>query len=281
MKFEDLFQHSFKALRKKMEPKVRKEIDFMLPSMPMVEACRADDFNFFQPFIDSEDLTVDQMHHAVERYHLGKTKSGQPIFWMIDDMLQPLDARIGTTWISKLLKQREPLLEYWHVQHCLFGLHLLCHTDPTDLTDNGCVAAFPPYPLENKSSFAEQKKSVRSKRSVCENKNICVVESEASAVVLSALFPESIWMAYATTPHLSPDLFAPLEGQTVIIYPRTDPTLSTYLFFRDLVDQTLRFYNLDLHVDTTLEDHATEEQKEREIDIVDFLLENSATIPPE
>ena len=100
-------------------------------------------------------------------------------------------------------------------------------------------------------------------------------------MVLSELFPESIWMAYATTGQLTPDLFAPLEGQTVILYPRTDPTLSTYLFFRDLVDQTLRFYDLDLSVDRTLEDYATEDQKEREIDLIDFLLENSAIIPPE
>ena len=253
-----------------MEAKVRKEIDFMLPSMPMVEACRADDFNFFQPFIDSGHLTVDQMHHAAQRYHLGKTKSGQPIFWMIDDMLTPLDARIGTTWISELLKQREPLLAYWHVQHCLFGLHLINQ----------------PLAAGNYSKLNQNKTDLNNFESnFCsishEVISIGIVESEASAVVLSALFPESVWMAYATTPHLTPDLFAPLEGQTVIIYPRTDPTLSTYLFFRDLVDQTLRFYDLDLHVDTTLEDHATEEQKEREIGIVDFLLENSAIIPPE
>ena len=122
-------------------------------------------------------------------------------------------------------------------------------------------------------------RSVKSERSVRDYNIICVVESEASAVVLSELFPESIWMAYATIGHLTPDLFAPLEGQTVILYPRTDSTLSTYLFFSDLVDQTLRLYDLDLSVDTTLEDYATAEQKEREIDLVDFLLENCATKP--
>ena len=115
--------------------------------------------------------------------------------------------------------------------------------------------------------------NVLSVSSVCDYKNICVVESEASAVVLSELFPESIWMAYATTSHLVPDLFAPLEGRRVTIYPRTDPTMSTFLFFEDLVDQTLRLYDLDLHVDTMLEDHATEDQKERCIDILDFIKE--------
>ena len=232
MKWNELFCNTFKALRPQRSD-IRRQVDFILPSMPMVEACRADGFDFFHPLIDSGDLTVDQMHHAAQRYHLGKTRSNQPIFWMIDDMLQPLDAHIGDSWISRILKQREPLLDCWQVQHCLFGLHLL-----------GVVGG-----------------------------DVCVVESEASALVLSELFPESIWMAYATTSHLVPDLFAPLEGRRVTIYPRTDPTMSTFLFFEDLVDQTLRLYDLDLHVDTTLEDHATEDQKERSIDILDFIKE--------
>ena len=284
MKWNDIFCNTFKALRPHPSD-IRHQVDFALPSMPMVEACRANDFDFFEPFIAAGKLTVEQMRHAAQLYYLGKSRSGKVIFWMIDDMFRPLDAHIGTTWISSLLKAREPLLDCWKVQHCLFGLHLLaltdedsflCHTDPTDLTD---------YNLQANMS-QRLSRSVGSVRSVCDLKNICVVESEASAVVLSELFPESIWLAYATTSHLVPDLFAPLEGRTVTIYPRTDPTQSTFLFFEDLVDQTLRRYDLDLHVDTTLEDHATENQKERCIDILDFIKEplfdpNSAIIPPE
>ena len=275
MKWNEVFCNTFKALKPQTSD-IRRQVDFILPSMPMVEACRADDFDFFESFIAAGKLTIEQMHHAARRYYLGKSKSGKAIFWMIDDMFQPLDAHIGSTWISCLLKAREPLLDSWQVQHCLFGLHLLCHTDHTDLTD---------YNLQANMS-QRLSRSVRSVRSVCDYKSISVVESEASAVVLSELFPESIWLAYATTSHLVPDLFAPLEGQTVTIYPRTDPTQSTFLFFEDLVDQTLRHYDLDLHVDTTLEDHATEDQKERCIDILDFIKEplfdpNSAIIPLE
>jgi hypothetical protein len=229
MTFSSLFRHTFKALRPPRSV-IRHQVDLMIPSMPMIEACRADDFDFFRPFIQAGRLTVDQMRHACECYFLGKTKSGQPVFWMVDDLCEPLDAHIGTSWISQLLKQREPLLAFWAPQHCLFGLHLLT-----------------------------------------EDKNICVVESEAAAVVLSELFPESLWMAYATTPHLTPDLFAPLEGRTVILYPRTDPTMSTWLFFHELANLTRRTYNLDLHVDATLEDYATADQKERCIDLLDFL----------
>ena len=243
MKWNEVFSHTFKELRKTIEPKVRQEVNFIMPSMPMVEACRADAFDFFEPWMEIGRISAEGMRRACERYYLGKSRSGKPIFWMIDDMMEPLDAHIGDGWVSQMLKKREPLLEYWRVKHCLFGLHLLsCHTD---------------------------------------QKPVCVVESEASAVVLSEIFPESIWMAYATTSHLTPELFAPLEGQTVILYPRTDPTQSTYLFFHDLVDQTRRLYDLDLSVDITLEDNATEDQKEREIDLVDFLLEYSAIIHPE
>ena len=102
---------------------------------------------------------------------------------------------------------------------------------------------------------------------------IAIVESERSAVVLSELFPESLWMAYVSTPHLAPDLLAPLEGRTVTIFPRTDSTMSTYLFFLDYAELVLRHHSLDLHIDSTLENHATDSQKSRCIDLVDFLFE--------
>ena len=222
----------------------KRKFDFIMPSMPMIEACRADEFDFFQPFIDSGMLGESQMHRAAERYYLGKSRSGKPIFWMIDDMMDPLDAHIGDTWISGLLKKREPLLQYWPVKHCLFGLHLLYQTSV----------------VGNSQSPTE---------------NISIVENEASAVVLSELFPETIWMAYATTGHLVPDLLAPLEGCTVTIYPRTDPTMSNYMFFLDYAKIIRKHYNINLRIDSTLEYNTTAEQKERCVDLLDFILKTS------
>ena len=230
----------------------RYSMDFVMPSMKMISACRADDFNFFQPFIAADKLTAEQMHHAAQRYHLGKTKSGQPMYWMIDDMLQPLDAHIGQdAWISQLLKKREPLLQYWQVNHCLFGLHLL-HTEITEIN------------------------SFDSFDSCSEEKPICVVECESSAVVLSELFPDSIWMAYCTVPHLDIELFEPLQGRTVTIYPCTDPCMSNILFFEELCDSVRKHYDITLSVDRTLEDYATDAQKSRHIDLLDFLLDSLA-----
>lgn len=245
----------------------RYSMDFVMPSMKMISACRADDFDFFQPFIAAGKLTAEQMHHAAQRYHLGKTKSGQPMYWMIDDMLQPLDAHIGQdAWISQLLKKREPLLQYWQVNHCLFGLHLLTNTNLTNNTNK----KFSNSPILD----SEKKDSFDSFDSCSEEKPICVVECESSAVVLSELFPDSIWMAYCTVPHLDIQLFEPLQGRTVTIYPCTDPCMSNILFFEELCDSVRKHYDITLSVDRTLEDHATDAQKSRHIDLLDFLLES-------
>jgi hypothetical protein len=50
----------------------RYSADFILPSMKMVEACRADDFDFFLPWIEAGKITVEQMHRACQRYHLSE-----------------------------------------------------------------------------------------------------------------------------------------------------------------------------------------------------------------
>ena len=222
------------VLAEKAKARAKRKFDFTMPSMPMVESCRADDFEFFQPFIDNGMLTVDQMHRAAERYYLGKTRSGKTMFWMIDDMMQPLDARVGDTWVSQLLKKREPLLEYWPVKHCLFGEHLLIHQN-----------------------------------------NVSIVESEQSAVILSELFPECLWMAYSTTAHLVPELMAPLQGRHITIYPRTDPCMNTYVFFLEYAQHVRKLYNINLRIDSTLEHNATAEQKEQCIDILEFILKSS------
>jgi len=183
MTFDELFRNTFSSLRKTIDhDAIRGQVDFMLPSMPMVNACRADDLDFFHPLISSGDLTVSQMHHAAQRYHLGKSKSGLPIFWMIDELGTVLDGHIASdVWISSLLKKREPLLQYWKVSHCLFGLHLL------------------------------------------KDMPVSIVDSERSAVILSELCPESVWMAYASPGaapgpyrhHLS--AYRPLDEQSSLL----------------------------------------------------------------
>ena len=234
MKWNEVFCNTFKAIGERLAPEIERRVNFMLPSWPMVEACRASEFDFLQVLIGQGVLTSEQALHAAECYQLGKTKSGRTIFWMIDDMMTPLDAHIGDGWLSQMLKAREELLAYWPVKHCLFGLHLVDGSKP-----------------------------------------ICIVESEASAVILSELYPECVWLAYGVNSHLVIDMLAPLQGCALTIYPRTDPTMSNYVFFLDCVKPAEQCYGIRMRIDNTLELHATEEQKQRCIDIVDFVLDSA------
>ena len=261
MTLKDLTRNTFKAIGleigldvkvidgeiccKPLDPNdPRYSLDFILPSMKMIQACRADDFEFFHPLIEAGTLTEAQMHHAAERYYLGKTLSGVPMFWMIDDMMEPLDAHIGKGWLSQKLKARHPILKSWPVKHCLFGEHLIN------------------IPLLSRRG---QGWSVHT--------HVSIVESEASAVILSELLPDNIWLAYGYTGNLTPFLLEPLVGRKVTIYPRTDPTMSTYIFFLDYRDLVRKRYDIDLRIDSTLENHTTDSQKERCIDLLDFILE--------
>ena len=219
----------------------RYSVDFILPSMKMIEVCRANDFDFFQPFINTGKLTIEQMHHAAERYYLGKTKSGLPIFWMIDDMQNPLDAHIGNgTWISHLLKKRKPLLQCWSVNHCLFGLHLLT----SDLSH--------------------------------QTSTICIVESEKTAVILSEIFPDFLWLSCGGLQMFKPELLAPLVNHKVILFPDTDETGEAYNQWLSILQQAQKLYSFryPIRISRILEDHATPDQKQRKIDIIDFLFDN-------
>jgi len=254
MRFEDVFKHTFRALLPQIEAAAKRRTDFTLPSLPMVDACRAEEFDFFQPWMDCGRLTADQMRHAAGRYRLGKSRSGQTIFWMIDDMMQPLDGRMGDHWVSQLLKRREPILQdCWCVTHCLFGLHLLALEDLD--SQQTSVLRHQPSALSHQPS------------------PIAIVESPQAAVVLSELYPNQLWLSTMPDTCFTIDQLEPLVGRHVKVYPHTDPTLSNYLAWLEIRDMAARTFHLDISVSSALEKAATAEQKERSIDVLDYIYE--------
>ena len=187
---------------------------------------------------------------------------GKPIFWMIDERGIVRDGRIGDTWVSMIFKRRYPECgRYIVAKHCLFGEHLISERRATLGTDP--------------SVQQSEKRKVKSEKCNPHCSTVAIVESERSAVVLSELFPECIWMAYSYPSNFTVDKLAPLQGCVVSIYPHTDPTGCTYVSFLELADQARRLYDIDLSVVSLLEEHASEEQKERCIDILDFITESS------
>lgn len=225
------------------------EYNIQVPSkLSLVDQCRSDDSELcLEMMAEPFALSETQMRHAADRYRLGKSKSGKAIYWMIDELDIVYDGHIGTSWVSQMLKNRIPeVAPYIVTKHCLFGQHLLTL----------CESSVP----------------------------ISIVESERSAVMLSEIYPQSLWMAYAYPANFSERLLEPLQDHHVVLFPNADETMETYLAFLDIADRARRRYHLDVTVSTLLENRTTPSQKSRHIDLLTYWLEsikNSATFTSE
>jgi hypothetical protein len=104
-----------------------------------------------------------------------------------------------------------------------------------------------------------------------------VVEAEKTAVILSELYPQYVWLAAGGLGEVQVDKFRPLRGHKVIMFPDTDPEGVAYKRWYEAAQRVMQqpFWedSPPIYVSPILEQQATTEQKERKIDLVDFLFE--------
>ena len=234
---------------------------------------------FCRALVANGYLSQEQMQRAALRYRLGMSRDGGVIFWQIDEHDVTHDGKImyyrtdchrdkshNPTWVSALLARREaalmqtphhPLTLRHTTSHCLFGLHLL------DVTNRPTVME----PMRDTPPVA-------------------VVEAEKTAVIMSEIYPDYLWLAAGGLTQLQPDKFRPLRGHRLILFPDTDPTGEAYKLWYEtaqMVQQQLFWEGSPpIHVSDLLERHATEDQKQRKIDLADYYLESVSHIltPP-
>ena len=216
--------------------------------------CLSMDSQFCEAVVSCGYLTQEQMLHAACHYRLGASRQGGVIFWQIDQEGRVRDGKVmyylpdchrnkahKPTWVSYLLRRRDPFPNAAHeTSHCFFGLHLV--------SPHCCTVA--------------------------------VVEAEKTAVILSELYPQYIWLASGGLGEVQPDKFRALRGCKVILFPDTDPDGIAYSRWSNAAEEVMRSVFWEgsppIRVSRILEDHATEEQKRRKIDLVDFITESSA-----
>ena len=312
---QEIFTDTFKAIRKELG------LDRPRDERPLWQRCLSTESVFCQALVACGYLSESQMQRAANRYRLGRSRDGGVIFWQIDDREVLHDGKImyyqpdchrdhnhKPTWTSYLMRKAGQLPEDWRPEHCLFGLHLIGHTDLTDHTDNLSPAEtmeqreqsqaqlelcrvateegyfqmkeikeMTPSEYVKRSQIsaisAGQSESVRSERSVCQNKTICVVESEKTAVMMSELRPNCIWLATGGKTELNVARLKPLQGRRVILFPDTDADGSTYREWYELAQAAGDVYGQPFTVSAILEQHATPSQKQRKIDIADYFFE--------
>ena len=245
-----------------------------LPS-DIVTKCLSLNSAFCNSVVSSGYLSKGQLRRAAARYRLGATKDGGVIFWQIDDHQQVHTGKI---------------MYYQPDCHraCLFGLHLLTNTIATphsqgeNLT-NPTNKKFSNSPIldseinnsSDSSNSCSEKPSVSSVKSVVDKKGVCIVESEKSAVILSEKFTDFVWLSCGGLQSFRPELLSPLVNYKVIIFPDTDPTGDAFRQWSQVAIEAQRLYKFHypLRISRLLEDHASPEQKQRKIDLVDYLYE--------
>ena len=252
-----------------------------LPS-DIIQRSLSVDSVFCKSAVSAGYLSESQLRHAASRYRLGATKDGGVIFWEIDDQQHVHSGKImyyqpdchrdkshTPTWVHSLMKDKLPA--NYELQHCLFGLHLLGHTEITESTES--------------SSPVKKNISAISFISAGQNqsagpKKIAIVESEKTAVILSELFPDFLWLSCGGLQMFKPELLAPLVHHKVIIFPDTDETGEAYKAWLTVLQQAQRQYpfKYPLRISNLLEQRATPDQKQRKIDLADYLFESLADL---
>ena len=211
--------------------------------------------SFCKALVSTGYLTWQQMLDAVCRYRLGADRKGRVIFWQIDRDERICDGKVmaygpdchrlkekehAPTWVSALLAKRHGGKQEGDiVRHCLFGLHLLKDRDLQP---------------------------------------VAVVEAEKTAVILSAYYPQYVWLATGGLFEVQPEKFRPLKGRKVILFPDTDPDGKAYAYWYEaaqlVMAQPYWEDSTPIRVSALLEQHATPEQKSRKIDLVEFITES-------
>ena len=288
MKIKNLFVHSFKSIGQSLSLAVstvngRLHIHGLVPRptdpRPLWAQRLSSKSSFCRAVVRSGLLTHRQMVHAAWRYRLGRSKDDAVIYWQIDQLGQLHDGKLmwygpdchrlkhrNATWVMYLLKQYYGVpQDTFQPTHVFFGTHLLGHTDFEPLEEGAAIKQG-----SNKSVFKH--------RPV-----VCVVEAEKSAVILSELYPQYIWLAAGGMHEVQVNKFLPLRYYKVILFPDTDPDGTAFRCWYDAAQQVMRSFFWPRHnhirVSPILELHATVSQKQRKIDLVDFLFEFSVQTP--
>ena len=265
MKFSELFPHTFKALRHELGH------DRPSDSRPMWQQRQSADSDFCRALVANGYLSEVQMQHAALRYRLGRSRDGGVIFWQIDTTGGIFDGKImyygpdchrdhkrHPQWVSNRLKRYyleddAELMASIPSYHCLFGTHLV-----KTPSNSPCLGE------EHKSSLSREDLG---------GSTVAVVEAEKTAVIMSEHFPQYLWLAAGGLFELTADKLFPLRHRRIVLFPDTDPDLTAYTHWYEVAQEARRLYGCNISVSPLLEQRATPEQKQRKIDLVDYLFE--------
>lgn len=237
------YQHPQPQKRTIVRPRVKPVTNICtIPHHIVQKTVRNDRLSDFTRFL-STLFDKDTIERLIYRYRLGVTKSNDVIFYQIDRQgrcrtgkvmkynpetghrIKEEAVKTPITWVHSLLKQQGVLPPEWELAQCLFGEHLLSQ-------NTGQV--------------------------------VCLVESEKTAVICSALMPDNIWLATGGKGQLN-DKVEVLSGRRIIAFPDVDG-------YDTWIEKAAERPHLGIIVSDLLERSATQADRDTHIDIADLLV---------
>lgn len=256
MKISQLNPYSFRNLRPVIKARIAEEARRRLiiyPEGDIVQRHLSVGSDFCRAVVNRGYLTQEQMNHAALRYSLGMSRNGGVIFWQMDRSRRIYDGKIMyyrpdchrdhqhcPTWVSSELKRfylagTPELAAELQFPHCLFGTHLIREGDEP----------------------------------------VAVVESEKTAVIMSEIYTNYLWLAAGGMNELSAIKLFPLRGRKIILMPDTDEHHQAYSNWYKICQSAQHLLGHPIHLSPLLEQKASRSQKSRKIDILDYYYESN------
>ena len=219
----------------------------------------------------------EQVAEVLARYRTGSTRDGRIIYWQINEYGQvragkvmaydldghrKKDGKGNVCWVHSM-KIDGIRFDELVVPQCLFGLSLLNtehtvlttdYTDGTDYKSDGNSTPQGKNPCNPRNPWSEK---------------IGVVESEKTAIIMSLVCPDKVWLATGGKANFKEQMLAPLIGLEVTVYPDADALHDWYIRAVEM-NRTL---GTRLHIPTgyyNLMDH--DEARREGRDLADILL---------
>ena len=282
----------YKKIVAEVEARIAEEANRKLivyPDADLVQRHLSTTSTFCRSVVAMGYLTQQQMENAARRYRLGMSRDGGVIFWQIGSSGRIYDGKImyyrsdchrdhghKPTWVMSELKNfylaDEPeLAAGLPSTHCLFGAHLLHPTpNPSPVRGGEYKGAQLPAPMRG-GAHKEPQLPAPMRGGV--RGGVAVVEAEKTAVIMSELYPDYLWLAAGGLNELTASKLFALKGHKIILFPDTDEDHQAYNTWYKISKEAEFLLGQRIHLSPILEHHATRDQKRRKIDLVDFYFE--------
>jgi hypothetical protein len=199
------------------------------------------DHNHFVSYLHAH-LGAETAQQLIAQFYIGTSKywPGATVFWQIDEqgrirtgkimLYDPVKGKRVKSPFNHISWAHQALkLSPFHVEQTLFGAHQLMQVSP--------------------------------------NKPVALVESEKTAIIATAFWPNFIWLATGSLSGLTPERCRPLQGRKVILFPDAGACQQ----WQQKAEQLSRHLGINMKASTWLEEHVSQTGLEQGADLADLL----------